>query len=641
MEAAIAEVRAKATAEVAEAKEQARIAKGELKALSDQLAQKDAQLMEQASTIAEQAARIIALEAAPPVAPAAFRKIEHERAFENSLEPLLRKWMSEAPSTNTAELLADKAKVLALEQALGAPAGRADLATLVPAITERLRATAQPFTGDGQVRRLLAIIAAGNKLYFGIYDGALGMARANDGFEEFCAVLDSSRRDSSRFPQRSPDGKLQTDLLVIYDAARDALPLFSAVLEGVEKRAKDCDIVVTTRVAPLKHIFRVLQKHATRIDGGAPTEFETACDIVRGSVVCSSMGGLLVVLRLLLALQEEGKIIIVRVKNRFAHPTAAGWADALVNFVCLRGGDAVAWHVCELQLTHATMLKARKEFGGHAAYAAFREAAELLEFVAGGVLEEVAREREPVAALEAAAAAAVAARVQGGGEGAAGARWRRGCKVAVWMKAWFAVDDALAPLRWARALVPDGSDAAVAADALLARAKRAAPPSVFSEVGGETGSGEVAEGGKLVQKTGSGRCHVATIALTPGRWSVQVPGGSEPIGVFFGLAAAQKDLSKDDGIHRDHDVWLLRCSNGSLWAGGDERAGTGAVRAGDVVDMTYDAGACTLRFERGDQLLGEHTSLPPAVKLIASLCSKDNALRLLAAQAAVHEVDAE
>ena len=119
------------------------------------------------------------------------------------------------------------------------------------------------------------------------------------------------------------------------------------------------------RVAPLKHVFRVLQEHATRVDGGKPTEFETACDIVRGSIVCESMNDLLVVLRALLKMKEEGLIAIVRVKHRFRHPTAAGWVDAMFNILCLSGSAAAARHVCELQLMHGTMLKARKDFGGH------------------------------------------------------------------------------------------------------------------------------------------------------------------------------------------------------------------------------------------------------------------------------------
>ena len=42
------------------------------------------------------------------------------------------------------------------------------------------------------------------------------------------------------------------------------------------------------RVAPLKHVFRVLQKHATRVNSGEPVPCEAACGTVSGSVVCGS-----------------------------------------------------------------------------------------------------------------------------------------------------------------------------------------------------------------------------------------------------------------------------------------------------------------------------------------------------------------
>ena len=167
--------------------------------------------------------------------------------------------------------------------------------------------------------------------------------------------------DAARFPQRT------TDLVELYGAAVATMGPFEKVLEKVVRLAATEGATAKTRVAPLKHAFRVLQKHATRVDGGKPTEFETACDIVRGSIVCESMRDLLVVLRLLLKMKEEGLIAIVRVKHRFRHPTAAGWVDAMFNILCLGGGAAAANHVCELQLMHGTMLKARKEFGGHAA----------------------------------------------------------------------------------------------------------------------------------------------------------------------------------------------------------------------------------------------------------------------------------
>jgi hypothetical protein len=205
--------------------------------------------------------------------------------------------------------------------------------------------------------------------------------RNNDGYNEFCEKLDGIVVDAARYPQRSGDP------IAVYTAAAEALPCFEQVLVQLVGRAAGAEPKM--RVASLKHVFRTLQKHALRVDGGTPTEFEMACDIVRGSIVCGSMGDLLRVLEALLAMQAESRVVIVRVKNRFAHPTAAGWADAMVNFICLgSSAGAAGEHVCELQLVHETMLTARKEFGGHNAYAAFREAAELRECAVGGFLVE-------------------------------------------------------------------------------------------------------------------------------------------------------------------------------------------------------------------------------------------------------------
>jgi hypothetical protein len=383
----------------------------QLMQMGEQLAQKDAAIADHAATIAEQAARIADLEEqlrlsrSTPAAPRrqsaqheldaqakTAAKAAHESAFENSLEPELRGWMHEAPSSVSAEIQADKARALELE---GTPAGLAELAVLAPNMVMRMRHSAGVFLSIEELRRLGRIIEAGNKLYFGIYHGVLDMVRSNDGYADFCAALNAVACDTERFPQPTPG------LLTIYGAAAEALPLFGAVLQEVTRRvaAGAADAEPKMRVAPLKHVFRVLQKHALRVDGGAPTHFETACDIVRGSIVCGSMGELLRVLRALLALQAEGRIVIVRIKDRFAHPTAAGWADAMINFVCLGGGCAAAGHVCEVQLVHATMLKARKEFGGHNAYAAFREAAELLECAVGGFLvKQLSAAMEPLLA---------------------------------------------------------------------------------------------------------------------------------------------------------------------------------------------------------------------------------------------------
>ena len=589
----------------------------QLAQMAEQLAQKDerlaaqaAQLAEQAAhrelsagqdaTIAQQALRIADLEVStPPAPPRMIRsmtqeertklalKLEQDRTFENSLEPLLRTWMGEAPTTASAVLRADRAALLKLE-ARGA-AGDASIAALVPEVTARLRETAEvtarlrttaapSYAAAEQLQRLRGIVDAGNELFFGMYDTILTkQVRNNDGYDGFCADLGAISPDRSRFPQ--PTG----GLAAIYSAAREAHPLFGGVLEQLSQRASADEGVtggIVTRATPLKHVFRVLQKHATRVDGGKPTEFETACDIVRGSIVCESMGDLLAVLRVLLTMVEEGAVVIVRTKNRFTCPTAAGWADAMLNFVCIGGGAVAAGHVCELQLVHATMLKARKEFGGHAAYTAFREAAELLEFVVG---EACVAEAEPaVAALEAAQAAV---------EAAAGD--------AVAKEAWLAVAPAaaaaLAVLRQARALVPGGGDAAAAADALLQRGARAGPPGLFVEAGGDPG--EITKGGATYCSNPSNSwdswSHAATAGLT-GRCSLGVVSAGHG---FVGLATSTKDLSKPRDIRNDKDVWLMGCGTGRLYTGGGRYGERhGEVPPGSILTVVFDAAAQTVHF---------------------------------------------
>jgi ankyrin repeat protein len=400
--------------------------------------------------------------------------VDADQTFNNSLIPRLRKWVVKGvPSAHDAEVARCKKELDELEgRATWADAAADAACAAVKALLEpaarAIRATANAFASEEQMQELHAIVEAGDKVYLGIYAGMHEQVRNNEGYGEFCDALDAVVPDAARFPQRT------TDLVELFGSAVAAMGPFEAVLEEVARGAAAQGATAKTRVAPLKHVFRVVQKHATRVDGGKPTDFETACDIVRGSVVCETMCDLLKVLRLLLQLQVDGFILIVRFKNRFKHPTAAGWADAMINFVCLRGGDAAAGHVCELQLVHATMLKARKEFGGHNAYVAFREAAELLEFVVGDMLMGAAE--GPVEALEAATAKATAAAEGPSVATVADEEAAAGAAVAA-QSALQAVGEvagtALMALRWARALVPDGCDASAIADPLLERGERA------------------------------------------------------------------------------------------------------------------------------------------------------------------------
>jgi hypothetical protein len=430
------------------------------------------------------------------------------------------------------------------------------------------------------------------------------------------------------------------------------------------------------------------------------------------------MAGLLAVLRALLALEKEGLLRIVRFKNRFKHPTAGGWADAMINFVCLgggRGADAAAeGHVCELQLVHATLLKARKEFGGHGAYAAFREAAELLDFIVGGVLAGAVE--TAVLALTAAAEEASEA-ADGAGDHdeeavAAGDALVKRARALV-----PAVDAAMVPLQRARAIVPEGGDAAQAAEPWLTtpaiaaahariataeevleskKTQKAVPESQWVRAGtcqlcgkafGTMGrgrqhcrrcgecvcvgcspfklevrgagkqraclgcaalehvlefkfyqtGGEAKECAKLTENSTLFRiakepgmyCHAATGIVGSCTMRVAIPEDGDTKFLYLGLAAARKDLFKDY-IYDDGDVWLMQCNGGYLFAGGARRDGAGtSPQAGDVLDIEFDAEACTLRFLRDGELLGEHTEVAPAAKFVVSMGSKGSALSLV------------
>ena len=79
--------------------------------------------------------------------------------------------------------------------------------------------------------------------------------------------------------------------------------------------------------------------------------------------------------------------MVVRVKDRFKHPSGGGWRDVMINFYVVGDG---AKHVCEVQLVHKSLLTARKGLPGHVIYGVVRNATEVLEFL--GLLIKSERE---------------------------------------------------------------------------------------------------------------------------------------------------------------------------------------------------------------------------------------------------------
>jgi hypothetical protein len=159
---------------------------------------------------------------------------------------------------------------------------------------------------------------------------------------------------------------------------------------------------------PLKSLYRAVEKSTlSESVGNVQVDWsgETVCDIVRGCLEFSNVTTMLLCFHLLCALdpdigelnpklhrkfypaisqvatQPYMQLSLVDVKNRYAQPTSAGWADC-----CIRAflRDDPNKHVFEIQLVHADMMLCRKGLGAHSDYAKSRAARELLDYHAEG-----------------------------------------------------------------------------------------------------------------------------------------------------------------------------------------------------------------------------------------------------------------
>ena len=127
----------------------------------------------------------------------------------------------------------------------------------------------------------------------------------------------------------------------------------------------------------LKATKRIVEKAALR-PGEGRGRTDRVCDVVRAMLVAKDMRTVGAIAEALRALQAEGLVEVLRIKDRFAQPSGGGWRDLMVNLVVL-GDEGAVRHVCEVQVAHEMMLTARKGLPGHEVYAVQRNAAEFIE----------------------------------------------------------------------------------------------------------------------------------------------------------------------------------------------------------------------------------------------------------------------
>ena len=160
----------------------------------------------------------------------------------------------------------------------------------------------------------------------------------------------------------------------LYMAAAKIQPRFDEKLERIANASKG----VFTK-SPLKNLFRAVEKTVMK-HSQDPTlgRADNVYDIVRCMIEYKTMEDMMAGVR---ALEECEDVTVLRVKDRFSAPTPGGWMDVMIS-VEIKGDENK--HVCEIQFVHQSLLAVRKGMGGHAEYAVYRSAAELLEVHGGG-----------------------------------------------------------------------------------------------------------------------------------------------------------------------------------------------------------------------------------------------------------------
>jgi hypothetical protein len=198
----------------------------------------------------------------------------------------------------------------------------------------------------------------------------------DEGVKKTQKVISFIPDSAHRFQQRT------VDIVDLYEDAARAKQLFDPFLQNFETRLKEAGIhdAEVSNPLTLKKTSRVIEKCALDFSGtyGNHPEirhFFKIGDIVRGLVACEKMSDIAVAIR---ELVDHPDIEIIRWKNRFARPSSGGWRDFLVCFFFRSDKQK---HICEMQVAHTKMLKARQGLGGHAIYNCVRNGAEFIEFM--------------------------------------------------------------------------------------------------------------------------------------------------------------------------------------------------------------------------------------------------------------------
>jgi len=228
-----------------------------------------------------------------------------------------------------------------------------------------------------QVSTLLSNLS---DLYVGAYDGIFQTqveSGDKEGFDAFTAAADTA---CARLADQPKLRQSHLELEVVYRSALTVRPRYNILCKKIAKATGGRFLP-----APLKGLFRALEKSAMRMNPENRFNCDNVYDVVRGALVFIDMAG---VQRGLEAVCDA--FDVMRIKNRFL-PTgqaggSGGWRDVVING---RLKNDPTKHVLEVQIHLQCLLDVRKKLGGHFVYAIYRSLSEALEVCDGNCVDVV------------------------------------------------------------------------------------------------------------------------------------------------------------------------------------------------------------------------------------------------------------
>jgi len=196
-----------------------------------------------------------------------------------------------------------------------------------------------------QVRKLLAALA---ELYETAYDGIF-LTQVQEGDPQSFADFNSAMEEEVFQFLEGGQLKQQTmDIEILYDNAISVRPEYNRLCEKIATSTGG-----EFKAAPLKHVFRAIEKTAMRADESRRFECSNVYDVVRGALVYETMDGVIAGLR-----EVCDTFAVLRIKNRFfpvgQAASSGGWRDLVVN---MRVKGDRAKHVLEVQIQLKCLLQ--------------------------------------------------------------------------------------------------------------------------------------------------------------------------------------------------------------------------------------------------------------------------------------------